>query len=519
MISQARSATKYTASFFARRNPPTPNETGFEGVLSQITQFRPSIETQILKTCRSIYTEANYVMLKMNLLVKVIAKMPDNYILPILIVKRVPILELPLSKVKNFKAFVMSHEMTIRGPERGIPFNFILRHRSLDHFCRALELSPWQASPRDELVSHTVALIDPYEGESLPNSPAFYSRELEEKLISPYSAALRGFPDFKIKGAISEDLSAAAVEEITRPLTDTPESVLHEVEELKSKGNEFFRNGDGKMASQSWTKALFMALHILGSPAGEKVQNAGGMTFLNRMVALYFDCYSNYAQNYLKSMRENATDHELVRSFGNGFFNAIYGALGTSDKFPNATWEPSDQQIAKVFYREAVGCRLIGEGFLGQAETAIQRANHVTPGDVEIERERERISRWRRSVHYMAEYSSMGFHASPRARSGVKNTESIALHNMMCSTVASELLKIVMVVSLIDMCIEILMSFLLSFVFPKHHHAFFSTSTTATTLTQACYESLLFTLATGSQLYHTQNAMQPMQPPHPGAYK
>jgi hypothetical protein len=53
----------------------------------------------------------------------------------------------------------------------------------------------------------------------------------------------------------------------------------------------------------------------------------------------------------------------------------------------------------KLLHREVVGCRLIGDAyFIKQAKRAIKNAIALVPGDAELEKEKERISQWRRRV-------------------------------------------------------------------------------------------------------------------------
>jgi hypothetical protein len=342
-------------------------------------------------------------MAKTNLLVKFTTTIPFHVIRPILKIKRVPMLALDQIRLNSLKSFVMSHEIikSVNDQETPMaPWCFVLLHRDLDMFCEGLANFQYMIKQHDELVSHIITLVEPFQDG--PPTSELYSQKFQEMLIAPYRAKLRGFPRFTIQGAISENLAAAAMAQITRSRMEDPGLVLSDLEELKTKGNDSFRTGDKRMASEHWSRALLNINRLMNSSSGEKLREAGGPGFVNRMMALYFDLCSNRAQNYINTMRENLSDRNPVRSYGEGFFNSIDGTRDSeihSILFPGTTWTPSQQQMAKVLYREAVGCRLIGDAqFVGQAESAIERAVTLVPGDAELEREKDRISQWKRRV-------------------------------------------------------------------------------------------------------------------------
>jgi hypothetical protein len=336
-----------------------------------------------------------------NLFVKVTITIPFDEIHPMLASNRIPIMELQQDRVNRFKSFVMSHEIIKCTKKETTPRTFVLLHRDLDVFCEGLANLHFMIEQHDKLVSHIVSIVDIFENQ--PNATDSYTGKFQEMLIAPYRARLRGFPRFAINGAISKELSAAAVAEITRPKSEDPDVVLAELEELKAKGNEVFRQGDVRIASEHWSDALSKIYQHMSSSKAEQLRQAGGPVFVNRLHAIYFDLCSNRAQAQIKGMRDCSRYHpQLVPSFGELLLLAVEGARGPGDidkLFPSSTWQPSSQQLAKVMYREAVGCRLMGEArFVAQAENAIDEAIHLVPSDAELRREKERISVWKRWV-------------------------------------------------------------------------------------------------------------------------
>jgi hypothetical protein len=181
-----------------------------------------------------------------------------------------------------------------------------------------------------------------------------------------------------------------------------PELILSELEELKAKGNDSYQQGYSRMASEHWSRALHKMNRLMNGLCGERLREAAGIDFVNRMAALYFDICSNRAQNHLNAMRAHLSDPELVRSYGESFLNSVHAAqkVNLLVLFPDITWEPSREKLAKLLYREAVGRRLIGDRqFVLPAEMAIETAIILIPDVPVLEGEKERVSLWKRRVN------------------------------------------------------------------------------------------------------------------------
>ena len=383
---------------------PPLDFTGFLEAPTEVLYLRHSIEPQILRTCRLIYNEASYIMARTNLFVKITITIPFHEICPILKVRRLPILHSNQILLKSLKPFVMSHEIVRRVDDQEspmTPWTFVILHRDLDRFCDGLANYQYVIKQHDELVSHIITLVD--HSQNGPHTSELNSQRFQEILIAPYRDKLRGFPRFTIKGVIADDLAVAAMAQITRPRAEDPELILSELEEMKAKGNDCYQQGYSRMASEHWARALHKMNRLMNGSSGKRLREAAGIDFVNRMAALYFDICSNRAQNHLNAMRRHLSDPELVRSYGESFLNSVHAARDRVNMlvlFPGVTWEPSREKLAKLLYREAVGCRLIGDGqFVLPAEMAIETAIILIPNDPVLEGEKERVSLWKRRVN------------------------------------------------------------------------------------------------------------------------
>jgi len=199
-----------------------------------------NIETQILRTCRLIKSESEYVLRSTNLFIKLTFKTPIEVKLRTK-VPEVPPLPLEAKHFQVFRAFVLSHEITVPEPLQERSRVFIMLHRDLEAFCSALTQSQPELTQHQDLIMHNVTLRDPCAGNPAPTQEPFLSRSLQEKLVSPYRAKIRNFPHLEFKGTIPQDLKVAAEKEPRRPLPLDPEGIIREVEDLKAEGNLYFR--------------------------------------------------------------------------------------------------------------------------------------------------------------------------------------------------------------------------------------------------------------------------------------
>lgn len=363
---------------------------GLHMVPDEITKIGHSIQPRILRTCRSVYAEANHVMRQTNLFIKVSVRIPFGDISPIMIAKRLPILQIKKEKVDDFKGFVISHEIAPRdAPKPKQARTFAVLYRDMHIFCSVIEDARYRIDEYEQKVSHIVTFVDPYDEKLTPPSPIFHSQTIQEKLLAPYRKTVRGLPHFEIKGIIRDDLKQTALSQITRPVSEDPEAILREVEEFKAEGNQYYRNKDGENASESWCKGLIKIRRATKGATGQQLQSAGGVDFVNGLAKMTFDLHSNLAVNNLQPMRENKGDPELVRALAEALFQSIFLASTAMSICPGITWQPSPQQTAKLYYREAVASRLIGAR--SRAKYAIGLALQATPDDAELLREKASI--------------------------------------------------------------------------------------------------------------------------------
>ncbi|KAE9375157.1 hypothetical protein N431DRAFT_463264 [Stipitochalara longipes BDJ] len=356
---------------------------------AELSQLDSSLELQVLRTCRRIYMEANYLMLSTNLYVQVIVRIPFEELSP-LIAGRLPILRMKEKAARKFKGSVMSHEITVPAPAQMKQRTFVFLHRDLNNFCEALLQGMWRINQHQEIVSHVVTLHNPFQRSNGFDYSKFPSPNLQEALIAPYRVNLCGFCRFQFKGEINKDIRKAAISDVTRPIDKNPNAIIRQLEGQESKGNQHFKNEEEKLANKEWKMALRKIRELAGMyDAGDPIFDAGGQAFVDRLAELAFVLFSNKTQIHLNKMRERLWDDEDMEEISRPFFLAMRGAMGAMQIFPDSTWQPSNRQMGELLHRSAIA--LASKGSFEDALSAIQRASLTLPGDASIEAEKTTI--------------------------------------------------------------------------------------------------------------------------------
>lgn len=345
------------------------------------------IETQILRTCSSIYEEAAHTMRTTNRFIKFRVQLPTLPIVvstgnfyQVLASTRVPIMR--IEEDPYARGFIMTHEIrkTSEFPEPCQSGSFVILHRDLDILCRALEMYKSGYDRVVDVVTHTVTIATPStslnqtrsklaqgrnvdtfwctgQSHTIPS----YSRSLQEELIAPYRQHCHFF-NFVIYGAISPDLCQTAMSEITRPLLSDVYRFMNGVREMKMAIKRV----------SPYACPEFYAKENIGSPP--------------LVVRLRYDMYSHCAESTLRYLRQGVQEGwgaGILRCLGEFLFACVENArtpLCMQDDF-----QAENKQRGRLHLIEAKIYMFMGD--LDRAETAIWLASTLLPGDREIERE------------------------------------------------------------------------------------------------------------------------------------
>ncbi|OCK76671.1 hypothetical protein K432DRAFT_385248 [Lepidopterella palustris CBS 459.81] len=177
--------------------PPTHSERPRGQSVADIVSVRHSIEPQLLRVSKQVYKEANDVMLKTNLFIRITSNGVDSFS-HFLLYNRIPILTLDREHTNAFKGCVLHH--TISCPGQFDPFfDFMILCRDLDMFCQCLgEVKRYwwgfYGFNGKSTVRQTITLLNPFD------SPT-YTEKLQDSLLAPYRTHF-DFPQVEINVAV-----------------------------------------------------------------------------------------------------------------------------------------------------------------------------------------------------------------------------------------------------------------------------------------------------------------------------
>lgn len=245
---------------------------------------------------------------------------------------------------------------------------------------------------------HNAPIDDPWRDMPKPE----HAEKFRENLVKPYKT-LRGFKHFQLTG-IPTSLAKAVSKEVTSLIPmKKPSAVLAELEAIKIKGNDAWRNNSQGEANNFWCDAIDKIHTTFNGKAGKDLFAIGGVTFQQSIISLEFTLFSNIVQAGLHKIREmkgyGAPSH-IIFDLGERVFELLHVARICRFRWENGmgeVWEPSALQMAKLSFREASACREIGRrDLLTRAEAAIANALSALPDDMSVLEERNQIKQWRK---------------------------------------------------------------------------------------------------------------------------
>ncbi|KAI9054432.1 hypothetical protein LZ554_001594 [Drepanopeziza brunnea f. sp. 'monogermtubi'] len=359
---------------------------------SETLPLNSQLSTQILRTCHFIGAEAVYVLRRTNLFVKFSSNLPSVLYSVFQIRGNIQLWRLKPKHAENFRASVVSYEITIPQAPHDRSMVFVLLHRDLGPFCSHF------AEANQMFLQHKVTVRDSC---GSPGQELLLSERLQEQLVAPFRATFRN-SNFEFEG-VTQRLKLAAEQDITRPLPVDPESVFRHVRHLSAEGASFFiRTGSPncrhmlKRGNEYWDEALRTIQLVMEDEAYHSFREAGGAELLDRLTELSFRLNLNKAEEYRQCMRRNEGDQEALDGFESRVSQAVGDAMALIRNYPDRTWQPSIEQLGTLAYSRAVACRLRGDPpMLSQAEASIREALMLLPNDESVWFERGQIALWR----------------------------------------------------------------------------------------------------------------------------
>ncbi|CAH0044891.1 unnamed protein product [Clonostachys solani] len=349
-----------------------------------ITRAKHHVQTSILAVSRQIHAEAKDVLHRENKFVKFGATlaMPNVRVLKSLIKsKRVPVFTTDRTVMDRFNGHVISYALLERPTD--LPkssFYCLISHRHLDLFCRGLANAEIATPGFWTNITHTITLCAPYQ-----ISPSAATSH-QGNLVAPFCRHLRGLHAVLVRGEIDHSLATIVAERLKALVSEDPQIILENLAALKEAGNDFFRQGDSRMCSESWARACMEIRRVRGGAMWKTLTS--DPAFARDLTELYFILNLNLSQNTIKNMEGHSNHPDLVAELANSALIALENAFeGLSDC--HSYWQPSDAQMAKLWYRKSKTHRLCSD--YGDALQAITFAENLLPDDAMIQQERRTI--------------------------------------------------------------------------------------------------------------------------------
>jgi hypothetical protein len=231
--------------------------------------------------------------------------------------------------------------------------------------------------------------------------PFFSEAGTQEKLLAPFQEKLRGVENIKIIG-VEPSLASAVQADIAKDEWTDPQTVLSDLRTAKQRGNDLFKAKELRTASQIWEEAVNDVERIHQSSSWQNLCVKGGNAFIDAVVELYFLTCLNITHVQLTGIERpipgypRTHDALVYLSLAEQQIDRVMNARHPDWWKKDYAWEPSDAQLAKLLFRQAM-CRkadaLLNREPMSMIDAIrhLELARQIMPGDAAIKREAEKM--------------------------------------------------------------------------------------------------------------------------------
>jgi hypothetical protein len=388
-----------------------------------------STETTILRTSKQVHREAYDVMVKVNQFIHM--RTIDISMSKLLVGSQVPIVTLDRAHAEQFQGYVLRVNMSaVPGglvdeydpedvdmetedfdPEiyarpaagHGPHFSFMILGRDWNPFCHmlaeadiyvegfginvklVLALNPWSLI----LPSYKAPIAD------------FFTTKTQQAILRPFRSQLRGFTHVEINLPVPPPLANAIRQEVRESLWIDPRKILASLHEAQDRGTGFFEQGKVMEASEHWTTAVSDVRRMRNSSSWANLVEKGGSQFIQQLTELHFQLLLYSAQSSLHLLKASLQEGKHVSKFGDIVDSNLQEAfilsedLSLGEVVSGGVWQPSDTQIAKLYFMQAQCWRLMDRyDMREEALHFIEMADELVLNDVEIGKEKRTMVDW-----------------------------------------------------------------------------------------------------------------------------
>lgn len=375
-------------------------EPGFVGGLRKRS---PSYDAMaLLRTNKQIHNEAFDYMMKRNQFVRVTCRGLDANNL-FLGDEVIPAITTDYRKASQFEGYLMHLTLSKPALSSG-PINFseneiMMLRADLPALCRQLDIesamTDANATASEYLSIIASVSFNPFHAD-------MFTPAVQQYLLEPIAAHVRGISNLSISGPISTSIAQAVISEVAQPRWTDPKATLDSIHTGTDVGKRQWQNRDFYSASESWAYSMRTLERMRHSSSWLSLKASGGEEFVNSTADLYFTLNLLRAAFLQVDMAGESASRSLVERNAGVSWEHLKKCETASARFSqhaDATWTPSNEQASKMLFRQAKCLRLLGvSGDVVRAVTLIEQAANLAPNDMVIRDEKDIIGNWQAQV-------------------------------------------------------------------------------------------------------------------------
>lgn len=358
--------------------------------------------TALLRTNKQVHNEASDYMMKRNQFVRVTCRGLDINSL-FLGDEMVPAITTDSRKARQFESYLMhvtlSKPATTSGPIDFSETEIMMLRADLPALCRQLDIESAMADANAKASEHlsisTTVSFNPFHRE-------MFTTAIQQHLLEPIAAHLRGISNLSISGPISTTIAQDVMSQVAQPRWTDPQATLDSIHTGTDVGKRQWQNLDIYSASASWAYSMRTLERMRHSSSWLSLKATGGEDFVNSTADLYFTLNLLRAAFLQVDMANEASSRAVVKRNAGLSWDHLRKCEMASARFSqhaDATWTPSNEQASKMMFRQARCLRLLGaRADVVRATTLVEQAAALAPNDMAIRDEKDAVGNWQAEV-------------------------------------------------------------------------------------------------------------------------
>jgi hypothetical protein len=372
------------------------------GSISKVSRRCPSYPASaLLRANKQIHSEAADYMIKRNQFVRITCRGLD--VRNLFLADGIPVVSTDAYEVSRFTGYVM--HMTLSKPVFApsqfafAEYEIMMLRADLPKLCEKLDVESVMTDANATTSEHAALHANIRFNYAYAR---FFTSKIQEHLLQPIAALLRGVPNLKITGPVDAALAKTVIEQVAKPRWTDPEATLGEIHTGVDVGKRQWQQNNYYTAAESWNYAMRTLERMRHSSSWLGLQKAGGEDFVNNTADLYFTLNLLSAAFLQVDMASDFAQPALIQRNGNASLQHLRRCETASARFAqhaSATWIPSNQQQGKMMYRHAKCLRLMSDAAARvKAVTLIEQAAMLAPNDMAIRDEKDAVGMWNEEI-------------------------------------------------------------------------------------------------------------------------